>query len=51
GFGARLLNGSYYGQTMQIWSALIAAAVCAGLLVGLLSLAERVTLRAMGLAR
>ena len=26
GFGARLLAGSYYGQTVQIWAALFAAA-------------------------
>ena len=35
GLGARLLAGSYYGQTVQIWSALIVAAIMAGLLVGL----------------
>ena len=27
GIGARLLTGSYYGQTVQIWSALVMAAV------------------------
>ena len=26
GLGARLLSGSYYGQTVQIWSALVMAA-------------------------
>ena len=26
GLGSRLLAGSYYGQTIQIWAALIAAA-------------------------
>jgi len=36
GLGARLLAGSYYGQTVQIWSALIVAAIMAGLLVGLI---------------
>ncbi|PWR03454.1 ABC transporter permease [Meridianimarinicoccus roseus] len=51
GLGARLLAGSYYGQTVQIWSALIGAAVLAGLLVGLIGLVQRVTLRRMGLAR
>ncbi len=50
GLGARLLSGSYYGQTIQIWSALFMAAICAGLLVGLLGLIERITLRRMGLA-
>jgi NitT/TauT family transport system permease protein len=50
GFGARMLNGSYYGQTLIIWSALVGAAVCAGLLVGLIGLAQRLTLRRMGMA-
>ena len=27
GLGARMLSGSYYGQTIQIWSALIMAAI------------------------
>jgi NitT/TauT family transport system permease protein len=51
GLGARLLAGSYYGQTVQIWSALIAAAVLAGTLVGLVGLANRIVLRRMGMAR
>ena len=51
GLGARLLAGSYYGQTVQIWSALISAAVLAGLLVAAVGLAERVTLSAMGMRR
>jgi NitT/TauT family transport system permease protein len=38
GFGARMLNGSYYGQTMIIWSALI-------------GLANGIILRRMGMAR
>ncbi|MYJ86236.1 MAG: ABC transporter permease, partial [Rhodobacteraceae bacterium] len=29
GLGARLLTGSYYGQTVQIWSALIGSAILA----------------------
>jgi len=48
GLGARLLSGSYYGQTVQIWAALIVAAVLAGLCVGAVGLAERVTLYRMG---
>jgi NitT/TauT family transport system permease protein len=48
GIGARLLNGSYYGQTVQIWAALVAAAVMASLLVWLVGFAERKTLSAMG---
>lgn len=51
GLGARLLTGSYYGQTIQIWSALLMAAICAAALVGLLGLAQRVTLKRMGLDR
>ena len=49
GLGARLLVGSYYGQTIQIWSALISAAVLAALLVGTIGLVQRVTLRRMGM--
>ncbi|MGF1502784.1 MAG: ABC transporter permease [Paracoccaceae bacterium] len=45
GFGARMLNGSYYGQVLIIWSALVGAAICAGGLVGLIGLAERLALR------
>lgn len=48
GLGARLLAGSYYGQTVQIWSALVMAAILAALLVGLVRLAGRITLRRMG---
>ena len=48
GLGARMLSGSYYGQTVQIWSALAMAAILAALLVGAIGLAERVTARAMG---
>ena len=51
GLGARLLSGSYYGQTVQIWSALIMAAICAALLVGLVGLIQRVVLGRMGLSR
>ncbi|MDQ1899257.1 ABC transporter permease [Paracoccus sp. WLY502] len=51
GLGARLLSGSYYGQTVQIWSALFAAAILAAVLVMLIGALERLTLRRMGLAR
>lgn len=51
GLGARLLSGSYYGQTIQIWSALMAAAGLAAVLVALIGLIERVVLKRMGLAR
>ena len=48
GLGARLLIGSYYGQTIQIWSALISASLLAGTLVYLMTLLERLILRKMG---
>ena len=48
GLGARLLAGSYYGQTIQIWAALFAAAVLASILVAVVGLAERVVNRRMG---
>jgi NitT/TauT family transport system permease protein len=51
GLGARLLAGSYYGQTIQIWSALIAAAVLAAALVMLVGLGNRIVLGRMGMAR
>lgn len=51
GLGARLLAGSYYGQTVQIWSALLMAAFLAGTLVALIGLFERLTLKRMGMAR
>ena len=41
GLGARLLAGSYYGQTIQIWAALFAAAICGAVLGGLIGLLER----------
>ena len=51
GLGARLLAGSYYGQTIQIWSALFAAAALAATLVALVGLANRIVLRRMGMGR
>ena len=48
GFGARLLAGSYYGQTIQIWSALFAAAACAWVLVTLIGVLDRAVTRGMG---
>jgi NitT/TauT family transport system permease protein len=49
GLGARLLTGSYYGQTVQIWSALVVAAVLAAVLVGLVGLVQRIVLGRMGM--
>lgn len=51
GLGARLLAGSYYGQTIQIWSALLTAAALAAALVMVVGLIERFTLKKMGMAR
>lgn len=51
GLGARLLAGSYYGQTIQIWSALIMAAILAGALVALIGAIENITLNRMGMAK
>ena len=48
GLGARLLSGSYFGQTVQIWSALVMASLLGVALVFLVSLAERLVARRMG---
>jgi len=50
GLGARLLTGSYYGQTMQIWSALIMASLVGVVLVSIVALAERLVMRRQGVA-
>ncbi len=49
GLGARMLTGSYYGQTIQIWSALFAAAILAATLVGIIGIIQRVMLKRMGM--
>ncbi|MES2992578.1 MAG: ABC transporter permease [Pseudomonadota bacterium] len=41
GLGARLLTGSYYGNTVQIWSALVMSALLGLALTGAVALAER----------
>ncbi len=51
GLGARLLAGSYYGQTVQIWAALVVAALCGAALVGLVSAVEALVFRRMGAGR
>jgi NitT/TauT family transport system permease protein len=48
GIGARLLAGSYYGQTVQIWAALVAASMLAIGLIGLVGLVEKWVGQAMG---
>ena len=49
GLGARMLGGSYYGQTEQIWAALFVAAGMAALLVWLIGWLEKRTLTRMGM--
>ncbi len=51
GLGARLLSGSYYGQTIQIWSALLTAATLAALLVIAVNIAAQITHRMMGVPK
>lgn len=48
GLGARLLAGSYYGQTVQIWAALVAASVLSGCSVGLIGFVEKRLGRKLG---
>jgi NitT/TauT family transport system permease protein len=48
GIGARLLQGSYYGQTVQIWAALFMGSFIAAGLVWLVGVIERFTLKRMG---
>jgi NitT/TauT family transport system permease protein len=48
GLGARLLSGSYFGQTVQIWSALAMASLVGVALVAVIGLVERVVTRRMG---
>jgi NitT/TauT family transport system permease protein len=51
GLGARLLTASYYSQTVQMWATLVLASLLAGLLVGVVGLAEHLTLRYTGAVR
>lgn len=48
GLGARLLAGSYYGQTLQIWVALFTAGALAMLVTGGVALAQACLARARG---
>ena len=45
GLGARLLTGSYYGNTVQIWSALVMSALLGLTLTSVVALIERMVLR------
>lgn len=51
GLGARLLAGSYYGQTVQIWSALFMAAALAAVLVAVVGIGHRMVLKRMGMVQ
>lgn len=48
GIGARLLNSSYYGQTIQIWAALFMAAFMSAILVYIIGWIGTVVNRVMG---
>ena len=48
GIGSKLLAGSYYSQTIDIWAALIAGSVLAAILVTIVGLAGRIVERSMG---
>ena len=45
GLGARLLTGSYYGQTVQIWSALVMSALLGLFLTAVMAAIEQLVLR------
>ena len=51
GLGARMLSGSYYGQTIQIWSALFTAAMLAASLVGLIGIIQAFVFKRMMIAQ
>jgi NitT/TauT family transport system permease protein len=48
GLGARLLAGSYYGQTIQLWAALLMAAFVSLAGLGVIELLQRATIAARG---
>jgi NitT/TauT family transport system permease protein len=48
GIGSKLLAGSYYSQTIDIWAALIAASVVAIMLVVCVDIASRLVMARMG---
>lgn len=48
GIGAKLLAGSYYSQTIDVWAALVAGSVIAALLVSLVDLARGLVMAGMG---
>jgi NitT/TauT family transport system permease protein len=48
GIGAKLLNGSYYSQTIDMFSALVAGSIVAALLVTAVGIIGRIVERSMG---
>jgi NitT/TauT family transport system permease protein len=48
GIGSKLLAGSYYSQTIDVWAALIAGSVVAVLLVTVVDLASKLVAKSMG---
>lgn len=48
GIGSKLLAGSYYSQTIDVWAALIAGSIVAVLLVVIVDLASRLVAKSMG---
>jgi NitT/TauT family transport system permease protein len=48
GIGAKLLSASYYSQTIDMWSALVAGSIVAALLVTLVGVIGRTVDRSMG---
>ena len=49
GLGARLRTGSYFGLTIQIWSALVMAAIMASILIAVINIISKITLNRMGM--
>jgi len=48
GIGSKLLAGSYYSQTIDIWAALVAGSILAAILVAIVGLVAKIVDRAMG---
>ena len=48
GIGSKLLAGSYYSQTIDVWAALIAGSVVAVLLVTVVDIASKLVAKGMG---
>jgi NitT/TauT family transport system permease protein len=48
GIGSKLLAGSYYSQTIDIWAALVAGSVLAALLIAVVGLVAKIVDKSMG---